>query len=275
MKRKLLLIGCLLILTLPFESNASENRNSSVHLVENTLWQQLNPARGDKSPKAGTLWGNRIGPGAAGFLLKPVDGFQSPPHIHNVAYRGVVISGLLHNDDPDAEFQWMSNGSFWTQPAGGIHITAAKGEDALAYIEVEDRFGVLPAKEQFNSGEQPVNVDVSNLVWLPLNQGENNVRVARVAFLWGKPEGFQYRGTLLRIPSRTKGRIASSATNFKAVVIRGELQYSSIEEPKSLTLKPGSLFTAKSGFTHEISTSNGEVYIYTRSNSNYAFSIVD
>jgi hypothetical protein len=85
---------------------------SKVVLTSEVNWEQLNPARGDKSPKAGTLWGDRNGPGPTGFLLKPADGFKSPPHIHNVSYRGVVISGLVHNDDPNADDMWMPTGSF-------------------------------------------------------------------------------------------------------------------------------------------------------------------
>ena len=91
---------------------------ATVVLASGVKWEQLNPARGDKSPKAATLWGDRKGPVPTGFLVQFVDGFSSPPHIHNVSYRGVVISGLIHNDDPDAEEMWMPAGSFWTQPKG-------------------------------------------------------------------------------------------------------------------------------------------------------------
>lgn len=116
---------------------------------------------------AGTLWGDRNGNEPTGYLLKPKDGFSSPPHIHNVSYRAVVISGLLHNDDPDAESMWMPKGSFWTQPKGQVHITGAKGEAPLAYVEIEEGpYLVFPAKDAFQSQESPVNVDKSNLVWL-------------------------------------------------------------------------------------------------------------
>ena len=60
-----------------------------------------------------------------------MDGFSSPPHIHNVTYRAMVIKGLVHNDDPEAENMWMPPGSFWTQPAGEAHITSAKGEENI------------------------------------------------------------------------------------------------------------------------------------------------
>lgn len=62
-----------------------------VVLASEVKWTYLNPARKDKAPMAGTLWGDRNGDEPTGYLLKPKDGFQSPPHIHNVSYRGVVI----------------------------------------------------------------------------------------------------------------------------------------------------------------------------------------
>ena len=94
---------------------------SKVVLMSEVKWEQLNPARGDNSPKAGTLWGDRKGSVPTGFLVKFVDGFSSPPHIHNVSYRGVVISGLIHNDDPDAADIWMPAGdqSVFRSPGSG------------------------------------------------------------------------------------------------------------------------------------------------------------
>ena len=70
---------------------------SEVILASEVKWEKLNPARGDKSPQAGTLWGDRKGAVPTGFLAKFVDGSSSPPHIHNATYRAVVISGRIHN----------------------------------------------------------------------------------------------------------------------------------------------------------------------------------
>jgi hypothetical protein len=75
---------------------SAAEQSSMVVLTSEVEWTYLNPARGDKAPMAGTLWGDRSGTGPTGFLLKPKDGFQSPPHIHNVSYRGVVISCFIH-----------------------------------------------------------------------------------------------------------------------------------------------------------------------------------
>ncbi|MEM9695146.1 MAG: DUF4437 domain-containing protein, partial [Myxococcota bacterium] len=67
--------------------------SATITAYEDVSWEDLNPARGDQSPRAGTLWGNRKADVATGYLLRPVDGFRSPPHIHNVTYRAVVIRG--------------------------------------------------------------------------------------------------------------------------------------------------------------------------------------
>ncbi|QDS94715.1 hypothetical protein FF011L_34950 [Roseimaritima multifibrata] len=98
---------------------------SSVVLASEVEWTHLNPTRGEASPQAATLWGDRAGTEATGFLVKFGDGFSSPPHIHNVTYRGVVIGGDVHNDNREAEPMWMPAGSFWTQPAGEPHIAAS------------------------------------------------------------------------------------------------------------------------------------------------------
>ena len=37
-----------------------------------------------------------------------------------------------------AKEMWMPAGSFWTQPRGESHITAASGDSNVAYIEIED-----------------------------------------------------------------------------------------------------------------------------------------
>ncbi|MGB0560605.1 MAG: DUF4437 domain-containing protein [Spirulinaceae cyanobacterium] len=223
-------------------------------------WEQLNPARGDQSPKAGTLWGDRTGPGPSGFLLNPVDDFESPPHIHGIAYRGVAISGLIHNDDPNADKMWMSTGSFWTQPAGGVHITAAQGSHALAYIEVEDAFDVQPAEAAFESEEQPVNVDASNIIWLDAAnvtwieppEASTATHEPKLAFLWGNPQDSELNGTLLKLPTGFTGKIHTYGSAFRAVVIQGQVQYQLPGESDNQDLEPGSYLSSTGEFTHPV-----------------------
>jgi len=138
-----------------------------IHTHSSADWEKLNPARGKKSPKALTLWGDRKGNVATGFMVQFVDGFSSPPHIHNVSYKGIVIEGLVHNDDPKAGNMWMPAGSFWTQPKGETHITSAKGKKSIAFIEIESGpYLVQPINKSFDSGERPINVVPSNFVWI-------------------------------------------------------------------------------------------------------------
>ncbi len=264
------------------ESTAQDSAaapTAKVVLTSEVEWTHLNPKRGDKAPKAGTLWGDRSGTGPTGFLLKPADGFESPPHIHNVSYRGVVIRGVIHNDDPDAADMWMPAGSFWTQPKGEVHITAAKGTDALAYIEIEEGpYLVLPSKEAFDSGERPVNVDESNIVWLDASDitwieqpgSSASANGPKAAFLWGHTQEGQLNGTLVKLPAGFSGTINSHGATFRAVVIKGQPRYQLPGEADVKTLEPGSYFSAKGKSVHRIASKPGEEsIIYVRTDGRY------
>ncbi len=88
--------------------------------------------------------------------------------------------------------------SFWTQPRGDVHITAAKGSNNIALVEI-DRSPCLVRsfREAFDSGEKPINVDPSNLVWLDPPGMSAPANGVKVACLWGPEEGGQSNGTLV------------------------------------------------------------------------------
>lgn len=244
-----------------------------VVLMSEVEWGPLNPARGDQSPKAGTLWGDRAGSGPSGFLVQFVDGFSSPPHIHNITYRGVVISGTIHNDDPNAQKMWLPTGSFWMQPAGGVHITAAKGSKNLAYIEIEEGpYLVLPTEKAFSSDDKPINVDTSNIVWVNRPGVPTSTNGPKVAFLWGNPQDGQLNGTLVKLPAGFTGKIRSHGSTFRAVVIQGEPQYQVPSETDVKTLVPGSYFSSKGESVHQVSSKAGEEsIIYVRTDGKFDF----
>lgn len=200
---------------------------------EDVTYIPLNPLRGPQGPQAGMLWGDIREDVPSGFLVKFVDGFSSPPHIHNITYRAVVISGEVHNDDPDAEPMWMGPGSAWTQPAGESHITAARGDDVTVFLEITDGpYLVKPAPEEFDNGERPVNLEARNLVGLDSSisgwiAGDDSG--AQIAHLWDdpkpgdrrlmvkpRPRGFwDRRGLIPRRPERTS-TVARSGRCTKA-----------------------------------------------------------
>lgn len=250
-----------------------EHDESDVKIVlrSEVDWQHLNPARADKAPKAGTLWGNRNENLATGFLLKPKDGFESPPHIHNISYRGIVIKGLIHNDDPNATTMWMPAGSYWTQPKGETHITAAKGEDSLAYIEIEQGpYLVKPTTQSFDSGERPVNVDESNLVWLGKDQIDwlslkNDVQVS---YLWGQPTTNSVNGRLVKLPAGFKGKLKTESTEFRVVIIQGFLDLKL--KNQEVVLEPGSYFSSTGKAEHElINYDANDVILYIRTRGEF------
>ncbi len=250
-------------------SGTIDNPTNKVVLSSEIVWEKLNPARGDQSPQAGTIWGDRKGKVATGFLAKFVDGFSSPPHIHNITYRAVVLSGKVHNDDPDAENMWMGTGSFWTQPQGEAHITSAQGEETIAYVEIDSGpYLVQPVEEAFDNGERAVNIDASNIVWLnssTINWIDKNCK-AEVSFLW---ENNGTEGLFIKIPPNFNGVIKSNADNMRAIIIDGELQYEFPQSEEIKTLDKGSSFSSASNAIHKISSNNEtETLVYIRTDGN-------
>lgn len=248
------------------ESGATEPQGAleasySLVLSTEVEWEQLNPARGDKSPSAGTLWGSRTGAGPSGFLLRPVDGFRSPPHFHVATYRGMVIAGGIHNDEPEADDVFLPPGSFWTQPGGGVHITAAEGT-SLAYIEVEDAFGVRPPDEAPAGVEQPSAVPASEIRWSLLEDTAG--AGISTSLLWGKLNDESPSGMLIKLAPGAEAEIRSSG-QAHAVLITGGL---SVQQPKATgphLLEPGSYFGAQGAATQEVScVSDGDCTIYVR-----------
>ncbi len=265
-----IVLCALLIARSGFGADAAADETSGIEVVQHSevAWTHLNPKRGDLAPKAGTLWGDRNGSGATGFLLKPSDGFASPPHIHNVSYRGIVIRGLIHNDDPEAAALWMPAGSFWTQPRGEVHITAAEGADTLAYIEIEaGPYLVQPSEEAFDSGERPINLHRTNVVWQDAADLEwirvTGADAPQAAMLWGHRAAGELNGTLLKLPAGARLSIESPGRSFRAVVIGGAVHYAQGETIQ--ILDPGSYFGSRDGATHSIQTSpDGESLVYVR-----------
>ena len=240
---------------------------NEVILASEIKWEQLNPARGDKSPMAATLWGDRMDSIPTGFLVKFVDGFSSPPHIHNTTYRAVVISGSIHNDDPEAAEMWMPAGSFWTQPKGEVHITAARGDTNVALVEIDKGpYLVLPITEAFDSGERPVNVDASNIVWVDPPGMSTSANGVKLAYLWGSQNDGLANGTFVKLPAGFSGKIHSQGSVFRAVVIKGQPRWGTDDK----TIDSGSYFGSEGETLHQISSKAGEeVIIYVRTDGKY------
>lgn len=225
---------------------------SRVVAADDIEWGYLNPLRGDKSPGAADLWGDRTKNTATGMLVRFNKGFESPPHIHNITYRGIVIDGAMHNDDPSAGKMWMPAGSFWTQPAGEDHTTAANGSANLIYLEIDSGpYLVQPSSEHFDNGERPLNLHKDNIVWL--NDGElHEITAAGVSstYLWGSTADMN--GSMIKLPVGFKGTISTHASEFRAVVIAGDVDYHSVDITSPISLSAGSYVESTGNFKHQL-----------------------
>ncbi|MGJ8564584.1 MAG: DUF4437 domain-containing protein [Alphaproteobacteria bacterium] len=265
-------------------AHAHDVPKTEVVLRPDITFQPLNPVRGDASPRAGVLWGDIEKDVPSGVLLEFADGFSSPPHIHNITYRAVVISGAVHNDDPGAESTWMGPGSFWTQPAGESHITAAaKGGKATAFLEIlEGPYLVQPSDQAFENGERPINLDQSNIVWLNSSDvtwvdqpsGDGLLDAPQVAFLWGNTNEGELSGTLLKLPAGYEGDLKSLRSDLRVVVIQGQVGRQESGEESFQTLEPGSYFASTGKAEHHITCQSDQACtLYLRTKGKYLIAL--
>ncbi|WP_434050755.1 MAG: DUF4437 domain-containing protein [Roseibium sp.] len=272
-----LAVASSVIVSLVAVAAASQTLQSSraVEVVpsEEVSFQPLNPARGDASPQAGVLWGDIREDVPTGTIIRFQPGFSSPPHIHNITYRAVVISGAVHNDDPTAEPMWMGPGSFWTQPAGATHITAAREDAGLstAFLEIQEGpYLVQPKDRAFANGEFPVNVEADNIVWIDAADvawvdapgASSGADQPKMAFLWGDPSEAGKNGTFLKLPAGFEGRISGGDAWLKAVVISGTATHQLPGSSESTPLDPGSYFGSKTKTVHKVTCSGTQECVF-------------
>lgn len=259
-----------LLVTLLSPTALATDVSSKVVAASEIKWGRLNPLRGDKSPGAADLWGDRTTETATGMLVRFKKGFESPPHIHNITYRGIVIEGQMHNDDPKAGKMWMPAGSFWTQPAGEDHTTAANADTNLIYLEIDSGpYLVKPSTEQFDNGERPLNLHKNNIVWIKDSElNDINADGVQSSYLWTSSAAMN--GSMIKLPAGFKGEILTDASEFRAVVIAGVANYQSKDQVNTLRLSPGSYLESTGSFRHLLENKGQqEVTIYIRTNRQY------
>lgn len=264
----LLVFVCYIVLFSATQSASKDHSTTELVKRSEVKFIPLNPLRGKLGPQSGKLWGSIRKDFSSGTIVRFVDGFQSPPHIHNITYRAVVIEGLVHNDDPAAAKMWMGPGSFWTQPLGETHITAAKGKNPLIFLEIlSGPYLVKPAEEEFDSGERPINIDARNIFWL---SGEDTAWITgegpQLAFLWGKTSGQEKNGTFVKLPSNSNGTLETTAPLMRAVTIKGTTKVKVSGHKKKHNLEPGSYFSSKGEAQHELACVSIEpciIYLHT------------
>ncbi|MEO0449407.1 MAG: DUF4437 domain-containing protein [Pseudomonadota bacterium] len=259
----------------PVHHSSAQLETVRVITPDQVDYQPLNPARGDASPQAGVLWGDIREDVPSGVLLKFAEGFSSPPHIHNITYRAVVISGEVHNDDPEAANMWMGPGTFWTQPAGEVHITSARpGLGGTAFLEIlEGPYLVQPGDLAFDNGERPLNLLSSNMMWMTadeFNWIDADANGPQVALLWGDLSASALSGSMLKLPAGFAGALWSEGDAIRAVTIQGELTHSVNGLPATTRLEAGGYFSSDQDVQHILTCeAQAECLVYVRTTGQF------
>jgi len=125
-----------------------------VVLMSQVDWNPLNPARGDQSPRAGNLWGDRTESGASGFLVKFEDGtlvklpagFTGKIHNQNSTFHAVVIQGRSQYQVPgETEEKTLEPGSYFGSEAESVHqVSCEAEEECIIYVRTEGKYDVIP-----------------------------------------------------------------------------------------------------------------------------------
>lgn len=133
----------------------------------------------------------------------------------------------------------------------------------VALVEIDQGpYLVQPIEDSYDSGERPINIDASNIVWLDSESTRwvEEETSAEISFLL---EDADYRSLFVKLPSGFAGVLESKASVLHAVVIKGLLTY--VDGNKSLD--PGSYFGCEATSSHRLkNATSDDVVLYVRTN---------
>ncbi len=127
-----------------------------------------------------------------------------------------------------------------------------------------------PPSQAFDSGERPINVDKSNIVWVDQLERQSSAkgakRRAKIAFLWSSPQDNYLNGNFVKLPKGFEGELLSLGEALNAVVIKGQPSYKTPQLREPHVLQPGSYFGSRGKTaTHLISCKfQDECVLYVR-----------
>jgi len=77
-------------------------------------------------------------------------------------------------------------------------------------------------------------------------------------------------GSMIKLPAGFKGEISTDASEFRAVIIAGAVNYNPSEQNKAQNLSAGSYVESNGRFAHSLeNNSDKPATIYIRTNSKY------
>jgi hypothetical protein len=127
---------------------SAAEQSSRVVLTSEVKWTYLNPARGDKAPMAGTLWGTPQDGQLNGTLVKLPAGFTGKIHSHASTFRAVVIQGQpLYQMPGETDVKALVPDSYFSSKGERVHQISSKvGADNIIYVRTDGKFNVISAQ---------------------------------------------------------------------------------------------------------------------------------
>lgn len=116
-----------------------------------------------------------------------------------------------------------------------------------------------PTDQAYDTGQRPMNIDGSNIVWIDTTSG------AQIAYLWASQSNAPPSGTLIKLPRNFQGSLDTENSPVKAVVIQGQLKLRTMSIPSETTLSTASYFqTSNTPPIHLINNSDQDTILYLR-----------
>lgn len=136
----LILSACAAMLTFAFAQTSKHSVNvpaAQLHFDETGVGQL----------KAAAGFG-RMSQGAHGTFVKLPAGYSTPMHHHTGDYYGVVIQGVVANEQSaTAKDRPLEPGSYWFQQGNEDHVTKCLSKvDCVTFVSQSDKFDFIPKK---------------------------------------------------------------------------------------------------------------------------------
>ena len=122
----------------------SVQAETKVTTAEDINWGYLNAARGDKSPGAADLWGDRTKDTATGMLVRFNKGIEGSITSSGDEFKAVVIQGSLsYIDENKSNARTLNAGSYVASSTPAKHrLRNISDDETIVYVRASSKYQV-------------------------------------------------------------------------------------------------------------------------------------
>ena len=224
----------------------SEETQAPAAVTSHTLAADVawNPAFPDRevSPEMALVAGNPK-EGAFTFMVRFPAGHKEDIHSHPADFTGIVTSGVVNHGRSADEFDSISEGSVFVQPAEEVHYTACANDEPCSFVGHLSGPMVMNPAEAPEEGEMQYRViDAEGVGYEALNPQQP--QGPKMAVLVGDRTAGAFQA-LVNLPAGASGPMHYHSSTYSAVLLMG-----AVETADGTRLPAGSYWTTAGGEPH-------------------------